>query len=94
MFNITFVDKEARPDTRSRELLKDLVGPDIEAVHIYEMVPGKVPRPLVGQRESEVRKALRAWSDRSSYVSRSPIQQSGLPEGDGDLLRIGFIRKG
>ena len=94
MFNITFVDKEARPDTRSRELLEDLVGPDIEAVHIYEMVPGKVPRPLVSQRESEVRKALRAWSDRSPYVSRSPIQQSGLPEGDGDLLRIGFIRKG
>ena len=94
MVNITFAEKEARPDARSRDILQDLVGPNIEAVHMYTMVPGNVPRALTEQRESAVRTALRDWTDRYLYSSRSPIQQSGLPEGNGNLMRIGYIRKG
>lgn len=93
MVNITFADKEARPDARSRDTLQDLIGPDIEAVHMYTMVPGNVARALTEQRESAVRNALRDWTDRYLYTSRSPIQQSGLPEGNGNLMRIGYIRK-
>ena len=93
MVNITFADKEARPDARSRDILNDLVGPDIEAVHMYTMVPGNVPRALTEQRINAVRNALRDWTDRYTYASRSPIQQSGLPEGDGNLMRIGYIRR-
>ena len=93
MVNITFADKEARPDARSRDILNDLIGPDIEAVHMYTMVPGNVPRALTEQRVNAVRNALKDWNERYLYTSRSPIQQSGLPEGNGNLMRIGYIRR-
>ena len=93
LVNITFVEGSRTPDARSRALLEDLSGPEVEALHIYRMRPGKVPVSLVDQRESYVGTALGAWGDRRALTSWSPIEQSGLPEGDGDLIRIGYIRK-
>ena len=94
MVNITFVDGQPQADARSREILKELVGPDVEAVHMYDMKPGKVSVALVNQRQSYVRTTLQAGGERRSYVSSSPITTSGLPDGDGNLMRIAYIRKG
>ena len=58
-----------------------------------ETLPGKVPRPLVSERWTVVLTALKANGSRREYASFSSIATSGLPEGDGNVVRIGVIRK-
>jgi len=49
--------------------------------------------PLVSERWTVVLTALKVNGSRREYASFSSIATSGLPEGDGNVVRIGVIRK-